>query len=343
MEYRPELHSLRGIACLMVIITHAFSWEYPGYSIGHGVLIAGTGKIGVWLFFALSAFLITQNFLRTGIGRETLIDYAIARSTRVLIPFFAAILIYKLVGTLGVDTWQIAWEVATFQISAGHLWTIPAEFTFYLMLPAILYTALQIREALGLSAQVGVLFIISGVFCLVWPPEQVPVNAIWTGWYLISFVSGMLAAIFTAERNRLSVPSARMLGIAATLAVVLFTVAAKLGVFGNPTMFLVDKYYIYGPLWAVVIYAVYVAAPRSLKNVGLEAMGRWSYSAYLFHWMFCVWAATYLDGPIAILVAVLASIGSGWIGYRLLEVPSSRLRRVLIQRISVLSPAAATQ
>ena len=52
------LTAIRGFACLLVIIAHILSgMPYIGIN------VAGTGKIGVWLFFILSAFLLTIQWL----------------------------------------------------------------------------------------------------------------------------------------------------------------------------------------------------------------------------------------------------------------------------------------
>lgn len=340
MKYRPELHSLRGIACLLVIITHAFSHVYPGFSIGHGVLVAGTGKIGVWLFFALSAFLITHNFLATGLHQSALITYVAKRSTRILIPFFAAVVIYRIVGTLGIDSWRTAAEILTFQSTAGHLWTIPTEFTFYFALPVILFVSLRVRERCGGSAELALYGAVAGLCLYLWEPARGPINSMWFGWYITTFLAGMVAAILSFEQRALSQWAAKLLGAGAALAIVLFTVAAKLDFFGNPTYYLVDKHYVYGPLWAVVIYSVYVAPPRFLRNTWLEAMGRWSYSAYLFHWAFCVWGAEYLDGPVAFMSILVASVAVGWVGYWTLEVPSGLVCKALLRERTVVRPAA---
>ena len=52
------LTSIRGLACLMVVIAHIIS-VIPGV----GKNVSGCGKIGVWLFFILSAFLLTFQWL----------------------------------------------------------------------------------------------------------------------------------------------------------------------------------------------------------------------------------------------------------------------------------------
>ena len=51
----PELDGIRGMALIFVMLTHMISAEAP--------LIPVTGKLGVWLFFVLSSFLLSSYFL----------------------------------------------------------------------------------------------------------------------------------------------------------------------------------------------------------------------------------------------------------------------------------------
>lgn len=50
-NHRLELDSVRGIAALLVVLEHTW-WPF-----------AGAGATGVWLFFALSGYLLTQPFI----------------------------------------------------------------------------------------------------------------------------------------------------------------------------------------------------------------------------------------------------------------------------------------
>ena len=56
----PGLHGLRGIAASSVLLTHASN---NGYHVLPGVSFSGTGRSGVFLFFVLSAFLLTSQVL----------------------------------------------------------------------------------------------------------------------------------------------------------------------------------------------------------------------------------------------------------------------------------------
>ncbi len=96
--------------------------------------LAGTGKIGVWLFFVLSALLLTRNFVNTGFGMDRLISYGGSRVIRILPLFIIAVLVHKAFGALGIAAWSDVMAALTFQKGYAHLWTVPVEFTFYLWL-----------------------------------------------------------------------------------------------------------------------------------------------------------------------------------------------------------------
>ena len=62
-----------------MLLVHALSFFYPTL-----FPLRGSGKYGVWLFFVLSAFLLTLRLQQRGFGLATLTDYAFGRSLRVL-------------------------------------------------------------------------------------------------------------------------------------------------------------------------------------------------------------------------------------------------------------------
>ena len=62
-EHSPALDGLRGVAALMVVASHAGNMNLhllPGFS------WAGAGKNGVFLFFVISAYLLTAQWLVQG-------------------------------------------------------------------------------------------------------------------------------------------------------------------------------------------------------------------------------------------------------------------------------------
>jgi peptidoglycan/LPS O-acetylase OafA/YrhL len=337
-DRRPEMDGLRAIACLIVLTVHMAS-----LSTDHGDVLRGIGKIGVWLFFVLSAFLLSVQLIHSGPGFRPLAQYAVRRALRILLPFLAAVIVYRLCGTLGIDDWTRAIEVLSFQSTAGHLWTVPPEFTFYFALPPILFLCLATLNRWGVHAALCLIVLIMGVFSVMWPPLRTPESSMWFGWYIVTFCSGLCAGIAVI---RLPHPNPRIASLGAGLAIFVllgFTVAAKLGAFGDPRDVLLNKHLIFGPLWAVFIYCLAVGRSRwqnFLFSHSMTLIGRSSYSIYLFHFLIEVWAVRLLPAPIAFVLGIGLSILSGILGYWVLERPTYWLRaRIESVAFSSLAPA----
>lgn len=90
---------IRGLACLIVLITHAVNMFFIGTPYLHG-----TGRIGVWLFFVLSAFLLTYKFERSGFSLLSISNYVIGRVLRIIPLFLISVVVYRLLRTAGIKT-----------------------------------------------------------------------------------------------------------------------------------------------------------------------------------------------------------------------------------------------
>ncbi|MGX7874449.1 acyltransferase family protein [Mesorhizobium sp. ORM6] len=286
--------------------------------------LAGVPKIGVWLFFALSAFLLSTQLITQVVPLR---EYIIGRLLRILPPFVAAIIFYRLVGTLGIDSWSSVWQVMVVPI--GHLWTIPAELSFYLFLPFVVAAILFVFDRVGTSSAIVLLIFIAGVAALIWPPLQTTVSAPWCGWYAINFLSGVGAALLAAKFPRPPSATVKAIGAISLAGIVGFIVLVELRVFGDDRDILLNKHFIIGPLWAVIVYAVFAAPPRFLTVRPMVLIGRWSFSIYLFHWGIVVWAGTLLPAPLAFFIGLVGSIGAGYLGYRFIERPTYAVRHWL--------------
>ncbi|MCO7191228.1 MULTISPECIES: acyltransferase [unclassified Pseudoalteromonas] len=132
MEIR-KLNSLRGMAALIVFVTH-FS------DITHwldGALGGGAGAYGVMLFFLLSGFLMSYLYLAKDFGTNSVKRYLVARFARV-VPLYALVVLASFALTkVGSD---LLYHIPDHQALLGHLlflygdsvlWSIPPEVQFY--------------------------------------------------------------------------------------------------------------------------------------------------------------------------------------------------------------------
>jgi peptidoglycan/LPS O-acetylase OafA/YrhL len=164
-KHMPALDGLRGIAILMVVMTHvAGGWAaalaiYPGHSEVIGGLalprwvgaITGSGINGVDLFFVVSAFTLT---LRSGRDVGSLRAYALRRIARVGPGYWLAGLFYTLIGGFAPRLWAAggisptdliiaaifgsAWSGGASLAVVPGGWSVCCEVMFYIALPTII-------------------------------------------------------------------------------------------------------------------------------------------------------------------------------------------------------------
>lgn len=132
-ENIAALDGLRGLAAIMVVADHTLP------------LFKGTGAAGVLIFFALSGFLLARPFVANPamvLSPSAMQGYFSRRLARVL-PMYYFYLFITYVLTMRFDT---ALRHALFLEGAGHLWAIPQEMFFYLLLvPVLLLNHLVLR------------------------------------------------------------------------------------------------------------------------------------------------------------------------------------------------------
>jgi len=128
-----KLNTLRGLAALIVFITH-FSdiTNWLG-----GVLGGGSGAYGVMLFFLLSGFLMTYLYLERDFKKDDITHYFLARAGRVLPLYLVVVFGSYLLSIAGSD---MLYSIPDLNMLIGHLlflhgesvlWSIPPEIQFY--------------------------------------------------------------------------------------------------------------------------------------------------------------------------------------------------------------------
>lgn len=182
---------IRGLACLLVVCTHALGVFIPASN----PYIVGIGKNGVWLFFVLSAFLLTTQLERSGFGGRALLVYAVNRCLRILPLFVIVVLMYWAWGTADINSWHDVKRAVLMQQGYAHLWTIPVEFKFYALLPFVAASLVYTKQRLGVVVMLALSAAVIGLLQLVWPYWHTPYNSLSTGWYLPCFIWGCAAAV----------------------------------------------------------------------------------------------------------------------------------------------------
>jgi peptidoglycan/LPS O-acetylase OafA/YrhL len=186
----PCLDGIRGIAILFVLASHI--------SNRRDLVLAGAGQFGVWLFFVLSAFLLSLYFFEEP---ERLADplewanYALRRFLRIYPAYTISLLIGAAVGD-----WSLSSVFDQLTLKTSSYWAIYVEFRFYLLLPiaaAAFYGLGRVHKSLPPLATVGA---IAGHFMIFPDGSTVPGYdpqgpyplLLWE--YLIVFLLGVFAA-----------------------------------------------------------------------------------------------------------------------------------------------------
>lgn len=327
---------IRGIACLMVLIVHSTIFFHPAL----GPFLQGAGKIGVWLFFVLSSFLLSRHLMSTGLNREVLLDYSVGRFLRIIPLFALAVLTYKALGTAGIDSWPDAMQAISLRKGYAHLWTIPAEFKFYVLLPIILSVALVARRRLGKTS--AILFVVATgtAFALAFPYTETPENSTQVGWYVPCFLLGMIAAmIMDSHVARLSPWVRWTYNITMTVTLALMINPFRQTLFPwTSNDWLMNKFTFLGAMFSVFLVLNINSQGLSSLLFGnryFSAIGAWSYSIYLFHWLIVVLLSQrYLHSVAMQIAAIFASIMLGAFLHFSVERPLMRGRKAVIRMIT---------
>lgn len=337
--FRPDIEGLRGVAVLLVVLFHA------------GLPVSG-GFVGVDVFFVISGYLITGLLLREHrrTGRVALARFY-ARRIRRLLPAAAAVIVVTLpvafvvIGPLDrpdvmTDGASAALSVANirFALAEGdyftsiaqpspflHFWSLAVEEQFYLVWPALLFLVARggrIRVPVALLVVLVASFAANVLItqtAISWAFYSLPtrawqlaaggllaVGSVWIDrmpWLPIVAAGWISAAGLSASALLISseLPYPGIVALAPTLAAVLLIASGQ-------------RHFGPGALLAV--------AP-------LRALGRISYSLYLWHWPILMLPAIALgdalglEGRILLALGAVVVAGASW---RFIEEPFRRGR-----------------
>lgn len=356
-EFRADIEGLRAVAVTLVVLFHAGVPWLPG------------GYVGVDVFYVISGFLITSQLLRERLATGTIsLSQFYARRIRRLLPAAALVLLATLamvylwwppLARLAIardaqataaylsNVWfayvQTDYLADTTPSPLLHYWSLAVEEQFYLGWPLLFLLATlgarsPRRRALPVIA---VLSALSFTACLwltqvsqPWAFFSLPTRA----WEL---GVGALLALSTPKLRHLRPGPRSILGWAGVAAV-----AASGLLLTERTSF---------PGWAAALPVLGAAAviaagvgdeqqavQRALAVKPAQALGRISYSVYLWHWPLMVVPAVALARPVppearAALVAL--GLGLAWVTYHLVETPIRRQPMLVRRRVTTYAMA----
>ena len=207
----------------------------------------------------------------------------------------------------------------------NHLWTIPVEMSFYVLLPAIAWPLAALNRRLGAGAVLLAASVLLLVQLLSFPFYATPDNSLNVGWYVPAFLFGCVAAVLKdAWQVRPGFRDALVLAILAGVAV--STPIAREALFGfEPTADLMNKHAFFGLAFAVLIWCVVDKASNWSAFFGARVMayvGNISYPTYLLHWLVIVGLKDHLPQSwFTVLFFVAGSLALGAVAHMFIERP----------------------
>jgi peptidoglycan/LPS O-acetylase OafA/YrhL len=318
----PHIDSLRAIAAIAVVGTHAAIFagaDRPGSTSGH---YAQRLDVGVAIFFVISGFLLYRPFAAAraaGAAAPATGAYAWRRGLRIVPAYWLALTVSALIlGTKGVLTlpdglrfysFGQAYQEATLPGGLTQAWTLGIEVAFYAFLPV---WAWLMRRVPGRSLRAEVLGLGGlAAFSLVWKiavlsggdAHQIRVTPLLIALpaYLDQFALGMGLAVLTLWLDqRSATPRAvafvdRFPGASWLVALVAFwVVSMRIGIGDHPfepmsRVQYLERHLLYAVVGIAMVLPAAVGQPgrglvrRVLANRVLLWLGLVSYGIYLWH------------------------------------------------------------
>jgi peptidoglycan/LPS O-acetylase OafA/YrhL len=324
-----ELDGLRAVAIMAFIGTHGLPGLFPG------------GSLGVDLFFVLSGYLITAMLDSEWRAAERISFRRFARRRIFRIwPAFAALLILILVMALIGDAPEHLWSVLIAALSITnwtsvalgsdyggllrHSWSLSAEEQFYLLWSAaIAFGGLLAHRRALIGSLLGIIVLMTvwRIVLFSWGADS---SRLFKGLDTHSegLLLGCLLALFRpaslAPLVRRFWPAAAAVLIATLLCVQTYSpYNLTIGLAVTPIASVC-------PVWAAL------QQPRSLRALGtplLAAIGRRSYSLYLWRWpVFQLAALAFPDLWVQLPLELAVAVGLAELSYRFVELPFLSLR-----------------
>lgn len=354
-----HVQGLRGVAVLSVVLYHA------------GLPLSG-GFVGVDVFFVISGFVITLALARDvdSVGKVRFTRFYKRRFRR-LLPALALVVVTTLLvsaalqspfgaqqetsaAAVGASTWSA--NVVFYVISGDyfanaaetipllHTWSLAVEEQFYLVFPLTLALAVWAgrRRRAGWMPGAALLLTLGGLasFMLslylssgntlpgVSSPESAAFYSSPTrAW---QFIVGVLVALWFLKRQ--GRPAGRATKAAGILAAGALVAAVVLISAQDPFPGLAALL----PTLAAAFLVAFGSQLSFLTSRPLVKVGDLSYSWYLWHWPFIVFANAALPGTLTKVIAAAASLVVAWAAYTWVEEPirtrpsSSRSTRTLV-------------
>ncbi|MET0820413.1 MAG: acyltransferase [Aeromicrobium sp.] len=339
MTRTNNFDALRLIGAMAVVVGHAYHLtgrpEHVPFVLGYPVQ-----TLGVVIFFAISGYLITASWQR----KTSLVPYFLARGLRIFPGLFLVVLVCILVLGPLVTTFDLGqysrssttWSYlsnlrlepfyalpGTFKdvpypgVVNGSLWTLPAEFFCYLVVPLV---CLRLGRfgAVGMTIFLGISLWLGSI-----PPDE---SAVVYG-TRISDAAGMWvffaagALLWIAQQSRKDIFRTDIAVIAVAVHLMVMALWPQ---------------WVHWMSWATLPYVVLTIGLASTSYLrGASRYGDFSYGLYL--WSFPTQQVVVLvlgvtSMWINLVVVTAFSLALAFVSWHLVESPSLKLKKTLTRR-----------
>jgi peptidoglycan/LPS O-acetylase OafA/YrhL len=327
--FRRDIAALRAVAVAAVVLFH---FGVPGFD---------GGFVGVDVFFVISGFLMT-GIVSRAMAREnfSLWGFYRARAERIIPALAVVCIALGVLSLIAVDPMTTR-EIGTQTLSALtftsnilfwsqdsyfaagadtkwllHTWSLSVEWQFYLVFPIVVMLIWRVpflRARFGWVMIAGTVlsFVACAVFAGLGPTE------LKTTFFMLPFrawemLLGGVIVCYPALFSRLPAPLVALTGLG--------MIVASIFVFGPSTPWPAGNAALPTLGTALVLWAG--GRWEGWANLpGVQRIGAWSYSIYLWHWPVVV--ALHLTGqggkPLPIVLGMAASVVLGALSYALVE------------------------
>lgn len=347
--YIPGLDGWRGIAILLVLMAHDRPWSIFGYSNASWHIYGGWG---VWLFFALSGYLVTDRILRdeSKRGRFDIKGFYLRRIFRIQPAAVTYVAVIALLTLLGVMHERVSCLIAAVFMyenylyhhtdltgtwnMTGHFWTLAVEEHFYILLSLCLLVFRKYRApALGL---IIVAFLYWTRFSNHFVNHDLLDQSRYSEYNLqYLFWPALLAVLLRDERRRRSLrPYLRPWIVFTFTAAFLFALDVRAKKTGSLSLLVLSHphtlWMCFGLWIAATVQSPLSLTVRLLEWRPLRYLGRLSYSIYLWHVPFFTGSAQTVHAPWLLVLTerpwryVATAIAAG-LSFYVVERPLQRL------------------
>ncbi len=337
-QHFKSLDGLRGIAVLLVLLSHSSNAKV---FIREELNFFAIGKIGVYLFFVLSAYLLDRQIALAFMENKSSLaywnNYFLRRFLRIYPLFIIALIIHGLFTIAGMETvinkWtELFWHL-TFLKGESIFWSIPVEFKYYFISPLIMWFCHKILKwnpamlmlvfTIMIVATIAIEFIFH--LPLLSTFRYFPI-------FLVGTIISIYELLFKQQLDKRVKPILFSLAGLGAFVLILITTPHYFDKLFGFKLWVHDPIYFlpYAILWGVVLLSTKYGNGLIKKLLELKVLrfiGTISFSLYLFHMLTLTFTLQAGIMPqLQFFVFFFISILVSTISYLLIERPLSKIK-----------------